>query len=159
VYWAGVHSPPQPELPANLKPAPAKPQTEQPAPGAGLRLRIGLATGPAIMLVMLALPAPGGMSEAAWRTAAVGTLMAVWWVSEAVPIAVTALLPLALFPPLGVLAVRDTAAPYANPLVFLFLGGFIIALAMQRWGLHRRIALAVVRAVGTRPHMLVLGMM
>ena len=111
------------------------------------------------MLALLLLPAPDGMSDAAWRTSAAGMLMAIWWVTEAVPIAATALLPLALFPLLGVLSMRDTAAPYANPLVFLFLGGFIIALAMQRWSLHRRIALLVVRTVGTRPHMIVLGMM
>jgi solute carrier family 13 (sodium-dependent dicarboxylate transporter), member 2/3/5 len=131
-----------------------------PAPdGAGLRQRIGLLAGPMVMLVMLLLPAPGDIGEAAWRTAAVGVLMAIWWVSEALPIAATALVPLALFPLLGILPMRATAAPYANPLIFLFLGGFIIALAMQRWGLHRRLALLVVRAVGTKPHRLVLGMM
>jgi solute carrier family 13 (sodium-dependent dicarboxylate transporter), member 2/3/5 len=75
------------------------------------------------------------------------------------PIAATALLPLVLFPLLGVLGMRAAAAPYANPLVFLFLGGFVIALAMQRWGLHRRMALLVVRGIGTGPYRLVLGMM
>jgi solute carrier family 13 (sodium-dependent dicarboxylate transporter), member 2/3/5 len=127
--------------------------------GAALRQRIGLAAGPLVMVAMLLLPAPGEMSTAAWRTAAAGSLMAIWWVSEALPLAATALVPLALFPLLGVLPIRATAAPYANPLIFLFLGGFIIALAMQRWGLHRRIALRVLRAVGTKPHSLVLGMM
>jgi solute carrier family 13 (sodium-dependent dicarboxylate transporter), member 2/3/5 len=123
------------------------------------RQRIGLVAGPLTMLVLLLAPAPADMGDAAWRTAALGTLMAVWWATEALPIAATALLPLALFPLMGVLPMRATAAPYANPLIFLFLGGFIIALAMQRWGLHKRIALLVVRAVGTRPHRLVLGMM
>lgn len=123
------------------------------------RALLGLVVGPVLLLVMLVLPPPDGMSDDAWRTAAVGALMAVWWVTEAIPIAATALIPLALFPLLGVLGIRDTAAPYANPLVFLFLGGFILALAMERWSLHRRIALSVVRAVGTRPHRLVLGMM
>jgi solute carrier family 13 (sodium-dependent dicarboxylate transporter), member 2/3/5 len=111
------------------------------------------------MGVMLLLPPPDGMGVDAWRVAAVGALMATWWVTEALPIAATALLPLVLFPLLGVLGMRETAAPYANPLVFLFLGGFIIALAMQRWGLHRRMALLVVRGVGTGPSRLVLGMM
>jgi solute carrier family 13 (sodium-dependent dicarboxylate transporter), member 2/3/5 len=124
-----------------------------------MRQRIGFVAGPLVMILMLLMPAPDGMSVEAWRTAAVGALMAIWWVSEALPIAATALIPLALFPLLGVLSMRATAAPYANPLVFLFLGGFVIALAMQRWGLHRRIALLVVKGVGTRPHMLVLGMM
>ncbi|CAN5855755.1 DASS family sodium-coupled anion symporter [soil metagenome] len=111
------------------------------------------------MIAMLLLPEPAGMSTAAWHTAAAGVLMAIWWVSEALPIAATALIPLALFPLLGILPMRATAAPYANPLIFLFLGGFVIALAMQRWDLHRRIALLVVKAVGTKPHSLVLGMM
>jgi solute carrier family 13 (sodium-dependent dicarboxylate transporter), member 2/3/5 len=127
--------------------------------GAGVRQRVGLFAGPAVMIAMLLLPAPAGMSAEAWRTAAVAALMAIWWVAEALPLPVTALLPLTLFPLLGVLSIRATAAPYANPIIFLFLGGFIIALAMQRWGLHRRIALSVVRRVGTGPHMLVLGMM
>lgn len=85
--------------------------------------------------------------------------MAWWWITEAVPIAVTALVPLVLFPLLGVLPIDRTASSYANPVIFLFLGGFVVALAMQRHGLHKRIALRVVRAMGVRPHMLVLGMM
>jgi sodium-dependent dicarboxylate transporter 2/3/5 len=123
------------------------------------RRRIGLLAGPLLMAVMLALPAPTAMEPAAWRTAAVGVLMAVWWVTEAIPIPATALLPLALFPLLDVAPVRDAAAPYANPIIFLFLGGFIIALAMQRWGLHRRVALTVVLAMGTRPPRLIFGFM
>jgi solute carrier family 13 (sodium-dependent dicarboxylate transporter), member 2/3/5 len=121
--------------------------------------RIGLIVGPLATVAMLLMPVPAEMSPEAWRTAAVGVLMATWWVTEAIPIPATALLPIALFPLLGVLPVRAAAAPYANPLIFLFLGGFVIALAMERWGLHRRIALLVVRGVGTSPHRLVLGMM
>jgi solute carrier family 13 (sodium-dependent dicarboxylate transporter), member 2/3/5 len=136
-----------------------KQRTGEGMAGAGARQRIGLIAGPAVMIAMLLLPAPATMSVLAWRTAAIGVLMAVWWISEALPIAVTALVPLALFPLLGVLSMRATAVPYSNPLIFLFLGGFIIALAMQRWGLHKRIALLVVRAVGTQPHSLVFGMM
>lgn len=119
----------------------------------------GLLGGPLLFVALLALPAPGGMDPAAWRTAAVGLLMAVWWVTEAIPIPATALLPLVLFPVLGVHGIGDTAAPYANPIIFLFMGGFMIAGAMQRWGLHRRIALTVVHALGTRPHRLVFGFM
>lgn len=85
--------------------------------------------------------------------------MAVWWLTEALPISATALLPLVAFPGLGILSPAEAAAPYANPVVFLFLGGFLLALALQRWGLHRRIALAIVSAVGTRPDRLVLGFM
>jgi solute carrier family 13 (sodium-dependent dicarboxylate transporter), member 2/3/5 len=131
------------------------------APEAGWtrRRRFGLVAGPAAFLAMLLLPVPAGMTPEAWRTAAAGVFMALWWVSEAVPLPATALLPLVLFPLLDVLPVRAAAAPYANPLIFLFLGGFIIALAMQRWGLHRRVALLVVLGVGTSPHRLVLGLM
>ncbi len=85
--------------------------------------------------------------------------MAIWWISEAIPIAATALLPIAMFPPLGISALNTAAAPYANPLIFLFLGGFVIGLSMQRWGLHRRVALALLRRVGTRPDMLIAGFM
>lgn len=120
---------------------------------------IGLLVGPLLLVLVLLVPAPEGLSPAGWRTVAVGVLMATWWVTEAIPIPATALLPLVLFPTLGVSGMDEAAAPYANPLVFLFLGGFVLALAMQRWALHRRIALSIVRAVGTRPHNLVLGFM
>jgi solute carrier family 13 (sodium-dependent dicarboxylate transporter), member 2/3/5 len=124
-----------------------------------VRQRIGLIAGPLIFLALLLLEPPAGMSLPAWRTAAAGLLMAIWWMTEAIPIAATALTPLVLFPLLGILTIGATAAPYANPVIFLFLGGFVIALAMQRHDLHRRIAITVVRALGVRPHMLVLGFM
>lgn len=85
--------------------------------------------------------------------------MAVWWISEPIPIAATALLPLVLFPLLGILAMPQTAAPYANPVIFLFLGGFLIAAGVERSGLHRRIALRIVRAVGSSPRQILLGFM
>lgn len=120
---------------------------------------IGLFSGPVALVLILALPPPGGMSEAAWATAAVGTLMATWWISEAVPIPATALLPLALFPLLDIGTIGQAAAPFANPLIFLFMGGFMIAIAMQRWNLHRRIALAIISRVGTRPGAIIFGFM
>jgi sodium-dependent dicarboxylate transporter 2/3/5 len=94
-----------------------------------------------------------------WRTAAVAVLMATWWMTEAIPIPATALLPLPLFPILGILDMPSAAAPYANELIFLFLGGFLIAVAMERWGLHRRIALSIITRIGTTPGRLVLGFM
>lgn len=121
--------------------------------------RAGLVLGPAAFALVLALPVPPGLAPAAWRVAAVGVLMGTWWVSEAVPLAVTALLPVVLFPLLGVREVEEAAGPYADPVVFLFLGGFMLALAMQRWGLHRRIALTIIRAMGTRPAGVVGGFM
>jgi sodium-dependent dicarboxylate transporter 2/3/5 len=83
--------------------------------------------------------------------------MALWWITEALPIAATALMPLVLFPLLGVTDIDGAATPYANPLIFLFMGGFIIAQAMRAWNLHRRIALNIVRAVGTSPSSIVVG--
>jgi sodium-dependent dicarboxylate transporter 2/3/5 len=121
--------------------------------------RIGLLLGPAACLLILLSPAPGALSLMGWRTAAVTAFMAIWWITEAVPIPVTALLPLALFPLLGVLDMGAAAAPYANELIFLFMGGFFIAAAMERSGLHRRIALAILSFVGTSPERLVLGFM
>jgi sodium-dependent dicarboxylate transporter 2/3/5 len=121
--------------------------------------RVGLVLGPAASLVMLAAGPPAGLEPAAWHTAAVAVLMAVWWMTEAVPIPATALLPLALFPLLGVAKVREAAAPFAHPLVFLLMGGFLIALAMQRWNLHRRIALTLIGVFGTGPRRLIAGFM
>jgi sodium-dependent dicarboxylate transporter 2/3/5 len=85
--------------------------------------------------------------------------MGLLWITEAIPIPATGLLPLALFPLLGVGSIEETAAPYANPIIFLFLGGFMLAAAMERWGLHRRLALTIIRAVGTAPRRLVAGFM
>ncbi len=121
--------------------------------------RYGLLLGLALFVALLLVPAPHGMPPAAWRTAAVAALMATWWITEALPIAATALVPLVLFPFLGVAPIGKAAPPYANSVVFLFLGGFILAAGLERSGLHRRIALSVVRAVGTRPANLVGGFM
>ncbi len=91
--------------------------------------------------------------------AAVTILMGVWWMTEAIPLAATALLPLVIFPLAGVGTIKEVGAPYASATIFLFMGGFLIALALQRWNLHRRMALTVVKIVGTSPKRLVLGFM
>lgn len=127
--------------------------TDAATPQRGWALAAGLLLGALVLL----LPLP--LEPAARRTAAVAALMAVWWITEALPIPATALVPLVAFPLLGILNPAQAAAPYANPIVFLFLGGFLLALAMQQWGLHRRIALGIVARVGTRPERLVLGFM
>ncbi len=92
-------------------------------------------------------------------TAAVALLMAFWWITEAVPLAVTALLPMVLFPVLGIMDGREVAPVYFNHIIFLFLGGFFVALAMERWDLHRRIALRLLLFFGTEPRNLLLGFM
>jgi sodium-dependent dicarboxylate transporter 2/3/5 len=120
-----------------------------------MRTRVGLLLGPALFAVVLLTPPPLGVPDAAWRVAGVALLMATWWVTEAMPLAATALLPLVLFPLLGIVSIDAAAAPYANPVIFLFMGGFFIAAAFERCGLHRRMALAMVRLGGTGPRQLV----
>lgn len=127
--------------------------------GVPLRGRIGLGLGPALAVLLFLLPRPEELSVDGQRVAAVAVLMAVWWMTEALPLAATALLPIVLFPALGVLPAGEATAPYANHLIFLFMGGFFIAVTLQRWGLHRRLALAVVTIVGTEARTVVLGFM
>lgn len=92
-------------------------------------------------------------------TAAIAVLMGAWWMTEAIPLAATALVPLVAFPLLQVIPFGEISSPYASPTIFLFMGGFILALGMQRWNLHRRLALSVVLLVGTKPKQLIAGFM
>lgn len=124
-----------------------------------MRQKIGLVLGPVLFLVMLFMPTPSGMEPLAQKMAAVACLMATWWMTEAIPIPATSLIPIALFPLMGIMHTKQAAAPYASHLIFLFMGGFIIALAMQRWNLHRRIAMNIVRVVGFSPGRLIFGFM
>ncbi|MDX1634454.1 MAG: DASS family sodium-coupled anion symporter [Marinobacter sp.] len=120
---------------------------------------IGLVLGPLFLLATLVLPAPVDMSPEAWATLGMMLLMATWWATEAIPIPATALLPIVLIPALGIDSIKAATTPYANPLIFLFLGGFTIGLAMQRWNLHKRIALATLLAVGSAPRRQIAGFM
>ncbi|MBI2819729.1 MAG: DASS family sodium-coupled anion symporter [Acidobacteria bacterium] len=115
--------------------------------------------GLALFVLALIIPAPEGMSPEAKRAAAVVLLMSVWWMTEAIEIALTSLLPLVLFPALGILPSSSVAPYYTDQIIFLFLGGFIVALAIQRWNLHRRIALHTIRRVGMQPTRIILGVM
>jgi sodium-dependent dicarboxylate transporter 2/3/5 len=128
-------------------------------PGLPRHRLIGLVAGPLLAAAVLASPAPAGLSQPGWWTAAVGLLMAVWWMTEALPLAVTALVPLVLFPLLGLRGIEATAPGYAHPLVFLFLGGFLLARAMHVWALDRRLALGVLRLSGTSPRRVIAGLM
>ncbi len=121
---------------------------------------VGRLLGPAILIIMLFTESlQSAMDPTAWRVAAVGLWMAIWWATEAIPVPATALLPVAVFEPLGISTIRDTAAPYASPIIFLFLGGFVLALAIERWNLHRRISLAILERTGTGGKRLIGGFM
>ncbi len=112
--------------------------------------RWGLWGGLALFLLMLIVPAPEGMPLLAWRTAALTLLMAIWWMTEALPLTATALLPFLLLPVLGVMETGKVAGAYFSPILFLVLGGAFVALAIERTGLHRRLALAILgRSSGT----------
>ena len=129
------------------------------SPMRSLRQRIGLALGLALFLLVVLIPAPAGMRPEAQRVAAVAVLMATWWISEAIAIALTSLLPLALFPLLGIMPSDRVAPYYTDQTIFLFFGGFVVALTIQKWNLHKRIALHTIHVVGTDPARLILGFM
>jgi len=118
----------------------------------------GLLLGPVAAIGVLLL-GPESMNDAARATAAVGTIMAIWWMTEAVPLPATSLLPIVLLPLLGVLDIKAATAPYADKFIFLFMGGFMLALAMERWGLHHRIALLTLLLFGTSQRRIVAGFM
>ncbi len=128
--------------------------------GAGYQLPwFGRFFAPVASVSMYFLLDGAALEPAARATAAIGILMAVLWMTEAMPLPITSLLPIVLFPVAGVLEVGEATAPYADEIIFLFMGGFMLALAMQRWGLHQRIALIIVKLVGTRPRRLIAGFM
>ena len=121
---------------------------------------LGLWLGPILFMAMLLMgQSQQAMPVDAWLVAAVGLWMAVWWSTEAVPVAATAFIPLILFPVLQVTPVKTVAQSYAHPTIFLFLGAFILALAVEKWSLHRRIALTVLSRTGTDGRKLILGFM
>ena len=121
--------------------------------------RIGLFLGPTAAIVMLLLGVPEGLTFSGWAVAALMVWMAVWWATEPIPIPVTSLLPLVVIPLIEAGSAREAAAGYSSPIVMLLLGGFIIALGIERWGLHKRIALNIVSLVGSHPSALIFGFM
>jgi sodium-dependent dicarboxylate transporter 2/3/5 len=140
------------------QPAADAPQTDH-AAGGVLGARLGLGLGLVVFVVMQVLGPPAGLDGKAWQVLSLLALMIIWWVSEAIPVAATALLPLGLLPLMGVVKPIEAAAPYADPIIFLFVGGFMIAVAIERSGLHRRIALGVLSRVGSSPAAIVGGFM
>ncbi|WP_416305490.1 SLC13 family permease [Neptunicella sp. SCSIO 80796] len=121
---------------------------------------IGLIAGPAVFaLMMLFDSAQQTMPIEAWRTAAVGMWMAIWWATEAIPVPVTAFIPLVAFDVLGISSLKEAAEPYSNPIIYLYLGAFLLAIAVERWNLHKRMALMILTRTGTDGRRLVAGFM
>ncbi|MHC8514740.1 SLC13 family permease [Sporosarcina sp. ITBMC105] len=120
---------------------------------------VGLIVGPLLFFITLLFFKPEGLSLEGVAILASTMWIATWWITEAIPIPVTSLLPLVLFPLSGGLDVKATASAYGDETIFLFMGGFMIALAMEKWNLHRRIALTIISAIGTNMDRIVLGFM
>ncbi len=114
-----------------------------------MKRRTVLVLGPILFLLTLLLPAPGALPESAWRVAGLAAWMATWWLTAVVPLEATALLPIMIMPLVGVRPIGEVTRSYADPIIFLFLGGFFMAATAERWNLHKRFALATVRTVGT----------
>lgn len=121
--------------------------------------RFGLLAGIIIFIIFYITGSPEDIPETAWSTSAIALMMAVFWITEALPISATALLPVIFLPLLGVSNVKTVTASYAHPLVFLFLGGFILAQSLQKWNLHKRIALNIIKFIGFNPQGIILGFM
>ena len=115
--------------------------------------------GPAVFTLSLLFETPDNMTIGAYRLIGITAWMAIWWTAEVVPIAVTALLPILLFPSAEILSIADTGANYGHKYIFLFIGGFMIANAIQKWNLHRRIALTIISLLGSSTERIILGFM
>ena len=115
--------------------------------------------GPVIFGFIISSEPPEDLSESGFHLLGVTIWMAIWWIFEVVPIAVTALIPIITFPLFGILPIGDTTSQYGHKLIFLYIGGFILAAAVERWNLHKRIALYIIKTIGTKASYLILGFM
>lgn len=120
---------------------------------------VGVALGPALAALMLFVGPPAGLSDAAWVVAVCAVWTMTWWITEALPLPATGLMPLVILSMSEVVPLKKVASTYMHPIVFLFIGGFIIALAIERWNLHKRIALFILDIVGARGDRVIAGFM
>jgi sodium-dependent dicarboxylate transporter 2/3/5 len=120
---------------------------------------IGLILGPVIFIIITRLSHLPSLSLQAWYVLGIGAWMITWWVTDATPMAVAALLPVVTFPVLGILGLDQVTATYASPIIFLFMGGFFIALGLEEHGLHKRISLNLIKLTGTSANGIILGFM
>ncbi|OYD07250.1 SLC13 family permease [Paludifilum halophilum] len=154
-FTAGMNaSPSRQDSSSNTAPA-----SGRGTPPASRRQTVGLILGPLLFVITLFGISPEGLSESAQAVLACILWISTWWITEAIPIPATSLLPVILFPLTGALGSGETTAAYGDPNIFLFMGGFMIALAMEKWNLHKRIALSIMSFVGTQPQRLILGSM
>lgn len=121
--------------------------------------KIGLLAGPLAFILLLLVPKPELLSNNMWKVVACTTWIIIWWFTEAVPIAATALLPIVLFPLINVSTIHDAVKPYASSIIFLFMGGFMLAIGMEKHKLHQRIALTILKLTGTKANQIILGFM
>src|SRR5690554_2350870 len=110
---------------------------------------LGLLLGPISFILILFFSSPDGLSPEGVALMAATCWVAIWWITEAIPIAATSLLPLLLFPLLGIMGIKQTSIAYSDPMVLLYMGGFMIAISIEKWNLHKRIALTIISLIGT----------
>ena len=115
--------------------------------------------GPLSFLILLSIPTPAAFNDLSWKLVAALSWILIWWSSEAVPIPVTSLLPIVLFPSLGLVKTSAVLANYSKPIIFMFMGGFFIASSLEKWHLHKRFALSILKKCGSRPEAIIAGFM
>ena len=120
---------------------------------------VGLFLGPTLFALISLISPDVYLNPDAWKVIGVALWMITWWITEAAPIPVTALLPIVLFPLTGIFTIDEATAPYANKIIFLFMGGFMLGLAMEKHNLHKRIALNLIKKTGTNANGIILGFM
>ncbi|MED4695905.1 DASS family sodium-coupled anion symporter [Peribacillus frigoritolerans] len=148
----------EPETVVTKKEGTALSNDYEPSPTYSAAQKIGLVCGPLLFILLMFVLNLEGVSQEGRAVLATTAWMAAWWITEALPIPVTSLLPIILFPLTGAMELGVTASTYSSDIIFLFLGGFFLAIAIEKWNLHRRIALSIIRMVGTSPERLVLGL-